>query len=156
RGIFNYGETVLLNIVGQRIVADAQHDLARNLVVFDLARLNAVHSGEFISGFLYDATLLRDAVTKGVAACGKEIVSLVFLFGVMLYQDWQLSLVSIVTLPVISVVARNLGRATRKASNQGMVETAALTTALSEMLDGRRIVKAYGLESKATARVAHR
>src|SRR6185436_3389297 len=57
RAALNFGETVLSNRVGQHIVADAQRAMLRSLAGFDLDRLNAVHSGQFISKFIYDATL---------------------------------------------------------------------------------------------------
>src|SRR6476646_3566683 len=99
RAALNFGETVLTNLLGQRIVADSQRDMVRSLIGFDLQRLNLVHSGQFISNFLYDATLLRDAVTKGIAGLAKEFLSLIFLASVMIYQDWRLSLVSVLVLP---------------------------------------------------------
>src|SRR5882724_10048672 len=156
RAALNFGETALTNMLGQKIVADSQRDMVKSLIDFDLQRLNLVHSGQFISNFLYDATLLRDAVTKGVAGLAKEFLSLVFLGAVMIYQDWRLSLISVVALPVIGWVTRSLGRTMRKASTSGMVETGELSTALSELLDGRRIVKAYGLERQAIGRAQTR
>jgi subfamily B ATP-binding cassette protein MsbA len=153
RALFNYGEAVLMNSVGQHVVAGTQRDMAKSIFAFDLADLNAVHSGQFISNFLYDATLLRDAVVKGIAACAKEFVSLVLFAGILIYQDWELSLVSVLTLPIVAWITRNLGKSARKASTRGMVETEGLSTALAEMLDGRRIVRAYGLEDHAIARV---
>ena len=146
RGLFNFGETALTNLVGQNIIADAQKDMVRSLIRFDLQQLNLVHSGQFISNFLYDAALLRDAIIKGIAAIAKEFLSLIFLGAVMIYQDWRLALLSVVVLPIIGWVTRNLGRTIQKFSTKGMVETGELSTALSEIMDGRRIVKAYGLE----------
>ena len=156
RAALNFGEVALTNAIGQRIVADSQRDMVKSLIGFDLERLNRVHSGQFISNFLYDATLLRDAVTKGVAGLAKEFLSLVFLGAVMIYQDWLLSLISVFALPVIAWMTKNLGRTMRKASTKGMVETGELSTTLSEVLDGRRIVKAYGLETYAIARAEER
>jgi ATP-binding cassette, subfamily B, bacterial MsbA len=156
RAAFNFGETLFANAVGQRIVADTQHDMVKSLIAYDLERLNLVHSGQFISNFLYDATLLRDAVTKGIAGLAKEFLSLIFLASVMIYQNWRLSLVSVIVLPVIGWVTRNLGKTMQKASTKGMVETGELSTALSEILDGRRIVKAYGLERHAAERAQMR
>jgi subfamily B ATP-binding cassette protein MsbA len=156
RAGLNFGETALTNMLGQKIVADSQRDMVKSLIDFDLQRLNLVHSGQFISNFLYDATLLRDAVTKGIAGLAKEFLSLVFLGAVMIYQDWRLSLISVVALPLVAWVTRNLGKTMRKASTKGMVETGELSTALSELLDGRRIVKAYGLEEQAASRAIER
>ena len=156
RGAFNYGESVMSATVGQRIIADAQSDMVRSIAAFDLDRLNRVHSGQFISNLLYDVTLLRDAIVRGVASIAKEGLSLVLLGSVMIYQDWRLSAIAVVTLPIIAWVTRNLGRTTQKASVKSMTETGNLTTVVAEMLDGRRVVKAYGLEGQATARVDER
>src|SRR5579871_2338847 len=156
RAALNFGETVFSNMVGQNIVADTQRDMVKSLIALDLQRLNLVHSGQLISNFLYDATLLRDAVTKGIAGLAKEFLSLIFLASVMIYQDWRLSLVSVLVLPIIGWVTRNLGKTMQKASTKGMVETGELATALSEILDGRRIVKAYGLETQVAARAEER
>src|SRR5258705_5380880 len=130
--------------------------MVRSLVAFDLGRLNLVHSGQFISNFLYDATMLREAITKGISGIAKEFLSLLFLGAVMIYQDWRLSLLAVVVLPIIAWVTRNLGRTMKKSSTKGMVETGELSTALSEMLDGRRIVKAYGLETPLADRAYER
>ena len=148
RAGFNYGETVFSSIVGQSIVADVQRDMVRSMAALDLERLNRVHSGQFISNLLYDVNLLREAVVRGVAGIAKEGLSLLLLGSVMIYQDWRLSLIAVLALPIIAWVTRALGRTTQKASVKGMVETGELATALSEMLDGRRIVKAYGLETR--------
>ena len=156
RGAFNFGETALTNLVGQKISADVQNDMVHSLIRLDLEQLDSVHSGQFISRFLYDATLLRDAIIKGIAAIAKELLSLIFLAGVMIYQDWRLALLSVIVLPIIGWVTRNLGRTIQKFSTRGMVETAELSTALSEILDGRRIVKAYGLEGPLAARAEGR
>lgn len=156
RAGFNYGESALSNSVGQRIVADIQRDMVKSMVSFDLERLNLVHSGQFISNFLYDATLLRDAVTKGISGLAKEFLSFVFLVAVMIYQDWRLTLLSAVVLPVVFWVTRNLGRTVHKGATKGMMETGELATAISEMLDGKRVVKAYGLEATAAERAQAR
>jgi subfamily B ATP-binding cassette protein MsbA len=121
-----------------------------------LDTLNRVHSGQFISNLVYDATLLREAIVRGVASIAKEGLSLILLGSVMLYQDWRLAAIAVATLPIIAWVTRNLGRTTQKASVKGMTETGNLTTALAEMLDGRRVVKAYGLEGQSIARADDR
>lgn len=152
RGALNYGEGVFTNAIGQGIIADTQRDMFGNLMVSDLSRLNAVHSGQFVSNFLYDTTMLREAVTRGVTGIGREALTLIVLAGVMVYQNWRLALLSVTVLPIIGWAARQLGKRMRKASNQSMKETGDLSSTLTEMLDGRRIVKAYGLEAQAIER----
>jgi subfamily B ATP-binding cassette protein MsbA len=160
RAITSFGEQALINTAGERIVAAAQRDMLRSQIRLDLASLNAVHSGELVSKFLYDTTLLRGAITRGVAGLGKEFVTLVALAAVMIYQDWKLSIISVVVLPAVAWVTQRLGRSLRKSATLGMKETGTLSTALSEALAGRRVIKAYGLENyaakSAEVRIAQR
>jgi ATP-binding cassette, subfamily B, bacterial MsbA len=156
RAACTFGSQSLLDSLGERVVAAAQRDMFRSLLGSDLASLNAVHSGQFVSNFLYDATLLRDAITKGVAAAVLEFLTLIGLIGVMVYEDWRLTIFSVVVVPLIAFTMNNITRSLRRASARSMEQTALLTTVLTEALDGRRIVKAYGLEDHAALRLSDR
>jgi len=147
-----YAQQTLVGSLGERIVAATQRDMFDSLIRRDLASLNEVHSGQFVSNFLYDATQMRDAITKGAAAIGLEVVQLLGLAALMVYQAWQLALLSLIVLPIVAWVMQRIGRSMRRASTRGMEETGNLSTTLSEALDGRRIIKAYGLEQHASRR----
>jgi len=155
-----FGQKVLIDSVGERAIAKAQGDMFDSLMARDLASLNAVHSAQYISGFLFDANLMRDAMGQGVSAVLLHGMMLVGLLVVMLYQDWQLTVISIVALPGAAWAMERIGSSMRRAIKRGMEDTGDLTIALAESLDGRRIIKAYGLEAHASerahARIAQR
>ncbi len=156
RAISWYGQQTLIDSVGERVVTAAQRDLFGGLIQRDLASLNAVHSSQFISTMLYDATLMRDAITRGVAAIGLETAQLVAFSAAMIYEDWQLTLIALVVLPPVAWAMERIGTSMRRASTRSMEQTGDLATSLSEALDGRRVVKAYGLESHFAARASKR
>jgi ATP-binding cassette, subfamily B, bacterial MsbA len=144
---------MLIDSLGEKAVAQAQRDMFGRLIRRDLADLNAVHSGQFVSNFLYDATLMRDAITQGVAAIFLEFVQLVVYIGIVIASDWQLGLLSLLALPAVAWAMERLGGSMRRAATRGMTETGDLSIALSEAMDGRRIIKAYGLEAHSVERV---
>jgi len=145
-----------IDSLGERAVARAQGDMFGRLIQRDLADLNAVHSGQFVSNFIYDATLMRDALTQGVAAIALELVQLVVYVGYVLVSDWQLGLASLLALPGVAWAMERLGGSMRRAATRGMQETGDLSVVLSEAMDGRRVIKAYGLEAHSVARVEAR
>ncbi|MBU6444947.1 MAG: ABC transporter ATP-binding protein/permease [Alphaproteobacteria bacterium] len=149
RAIATFGQDVLLNSLAERVVADVQRDMFRSQIRLDIGAMNASHSGELISGFLYDTTLLRNSITRGAAGLGYQLVTFVAYVAVMFYEDWQLSLISIALLPLVAWVTGTLSRSLRKASTRSMEESGVLSKALSEALSGRRIIKAYNLENHA-------
>ncbi|MFO1247369.1 MAG: ABC transporter ATP-binding protein [Alphaproteobacteria bacterium] len=142
-----------LDSAAERTVAAAQRDMFGRLIRRDLADLNAVHSGQFVSNFLYDATLMRDGLTQGVAAVFLEAVQLVVYLTYVLVSDWQLGALALIVLPGVAWAMERLGGSMRRAATRGMRETGDLSVVLSEAMDGRRIIKAYGLETHSVARV---
>jgi subfamily B ATP-binding cassette protein MsbA len=153
RAATTYGQQTMIESLGERVVAATQRDMFASLVRNDLASLNATHSGQFVSNFLYDATQLRDAITKGLVASVMEALTLIGLVGVMLYEDWRLVVFSVVVMPLIFWAMNRIGTSLRRAATRSMEQTALLTTVLAEALDGRRIVKAYGLEDHTADRI---
>ena len=153
RALSFFGGKALIDSLAEKIVAACQRDMFKSLIHRDLAALNAIHSGQFVSNFLYDATLMRDAIGQGIAAGAIEFVSLFVYAYIMLSADWQLGLLAMLVLPLVAWVMGILGRTMRRAATRGMTETGDLSVVLSEAMDGRRIIKAYGLESHSAERV---
>jgi len=150
RAIATFGQDNIVNGIAERIVSDVQRDMFRSQVGQDIAALNNVHSGELISKFLNDANLLRGAITRGVAGIGRELTTLIVLAGLMLYQDWQLALISVLVLPLVALVTERLSRSLKRSSTRGMEETGELSRTLGEAIAGRHIIKAYNLEDYAS------
>jgi subfamily B ATP-binding cassette protein MsbA len=142
-----------LDSLGERTAAHAQRDMFGRLIRRDLADLNAVHSGQFVSSFLYDATMMRDALTQGLAAIFLEAVQLVVYLIYVLLSDWQLGLLVMIILPGVAWAMERLGGSMRRAATRGMQETGDLSVVVSEAMDGRRVIKAYGLEEHSVERV---
>jgi ATP-binding cassette, subfamily B, bacterial MsbA len=148
KGIATYFEGTLMTGFGEKVIADTQIRLYSHLIRADLAWLHDMHSGKLISSFLFDATLLREAVTKALTGMVKDSLSLIFLTGVMFSMNWQFALIVCVIFPFVGLSTRRLGKKTRKNSAKGQQETGKLTTILSETFEGARMVKAYGMEQR--------
>ena len=154
KGLATYGQSYLMNAVGQRIIAATQLRLFAHLMRADLAYVQQATTGKLISSFLNDVNLLREALVKAITGIVKDSLSVVFLIGVMFYQQWELALVSSVVLPLLLLPIRNLGRRVRKASTANQVKTGRISALLSETFRGARHVKAYGMEAYETDRAA--
>jgi subfamily B ATP-binding cassette protein MsbA len=152
KGVATYFEGTLMTGFGEKVIADTQIRLYSHLIRADLAWLHDMHSGKLISSFLFDATLLREAVTKALTGMAKDSLSLLFLTGVMFSMNWQFALIVCVIFPFVGLSTRRLGRKARKNSAKGQQETGKLTTILSETFEGARMVKAYGMEQREIER----
>src|SRR5271156_5828599 len=154
KGLADYGDTVLMSRVGQRVITDVQSALYARLIRADLAYFNANPSGTLISRFTNDVVLLRNAAANVLAAIGKDAVTVVFLMALMFYQDWFLALLSCFAFPLAIRPIVLIGRRMRRVSANTQIEIGLLTTLLSQTFQGARHVKAYGMEAYEEGRAA--
>ncbi len=152
KGFANYGQAVLMNQIGQRIIADLQTRMFAHLMRADLAFYHDTATGTLISRFTNDVNLLRAAVSTALTGIVKELLTLVFLVGVMIYQDWALALIACVIFPVAILPVVKIGKRMRKVSARTQTHVGRFTALLNETFQGARHVKAYGMEAYETGR----
>jgi subfamily B ATP-binding cassette protein MsbA len=152
KGAASYFESVLMNRTGQRIIADMQQRLIDHLVHADLAFFHANPTGTLVSRFTNDVNLLRGAVSNTLTNVGKDFLGVLFLFGVMMYQDWLLTLVALVGFPTAILPIARIGKRMRRVSANSQVEVGQFTTLLEQVFQGARHVKAYGMEAYEASR----
>ncbi len=152
RGLSTYVHVIIMNKVGQSMVADIQKDMFAHFMRLDLAFFHANPSGHLISRVINDVTVLRAAMSDTLTALGKNLMTLVFLLAVMLSKDWQLSLISFVIVPFLVGFVVYIGRRLRKISKSIQEELSHLTDKLSQIFHGIRQVKAYNAEDYETRR----
>ncbi len=154
RGFAQTGQAWITNRIGHRMVGDIQMELFGKLIRADLARLRTAHSGSYVSSVLYDAGLIREGATTGVVNYTQAGVAVIANLGVMVVQDWMLTLIVLCAAPILSWVLSQFQRSTKKAAEGAMAETSALSTAVMESLDGVRLIKIDNRETYEEARVA--
>ncbi|CAN5431323.1 ABC transporter ATP-binding protein [soil metagenome] len=147
------GQAALVNRLGHGIVGDIQVRLFGAMIRADLARLRSQHSGSFVSSVLFDANLVREAFTNGVVNYTQNAITLLAVVAAMAFIDWELTLVVLLGVPLISLVLRRFSKRTRKATVGAMKETETLSTALMENLDGVRLIKLENREAAEQASV---
>ena len=152
KGLATYGQNVLMSYVGQRVLADLQNRMFRHLLSADLAFFQNNSSGGLIARFINDVEKMRGAVTNGLTAIGKDSLTVIFLVALMFYQDWMLAAAAFFAFPTAIYPLVRIGRRMRKVSANTQVEVAQFTTLLSEVFQGARHVKAYGMEGYERAR----
>ncbi len=155
RGIATYGHTVMMNRMAQRCIADMQRDMFAHLVYADLAFFHGQQSGMLLSRFVSDVNHIRAALNQSLTGLGKNVFTLLFLLGVMVYQDWKMTLVSIFAFPAAAYFVARLGKKLRKVSTTTQEETGQLTSMLGQAFQGSKHVKSYGMEEFEKNRINH-
>jgi ATP-binding cassette, subfamily B, bacterial MsbA len=146
RGFATYIHTVVMSRVGEWIIGDLQKQLFSSFVYQDLAFYQKHTSSQLLSRVTNDVQMIRRAVTDMTTGLGSSAVTLVVLVGVMFSVDWKLTLASLTVLPLAILFVTWIGRRLRRVSKRLQEEQGTLTETLSQILQGIRLVKAYGQE----------
>ncbi len=152
-GLADYGQSMLLRYVGQKVVSDMQCDLFSHLMHADLSTFHDQSSGRLVSRFTNDIQLLRMTASNVLVGFAKELLTLIFLLGVMFYQSWQLSLIAFVVLVFGVFPIIRFGKRMRKVADATQSSLGDFTQQLDETFLNVRVVKAYGRETFETERV---
>lgn len=150
----NYGQTVLMRHTGQRIVADLQIRLFSHLMHADIGMFHEQASGRLISRFTNDIQSMRNAVSSVLTGVVKEILTLIFLVGLMIYQSWELSIIALFAFPLAFYPIIRLGKRMRKVADGTQKQLGEFTALLDETFSGVRVVKAYVREDYEVARAS--
>ncbi|WP_219821646.1 ABC transporter ATP-binding protein [Sneathiella aquimaris] len=148
RGFAAFWQTVLMNWVGSKVVADIQSDLFSKVVNADLAWFHANPTGQLISRFVFDTTLLRTGTTQTLIVLTKDSLTAIFLVGSLFYYDWKMAFFIVVVLPPSALAIKQLGRRSRKAIKNNLEQTGHFSSFLEEVFQGIRVVKAYSQEAQ--------
>ena len=151
-GAAGYFEAVLMEVVGQRMVANLQSGMYRRMIHADLSFFHNNPIGVLIARFTNDAHMLRHSVVKALTGMVKDLMKLVFLVAVMFLQEWMLAVIAFLVFPVAIWPIVRIGKRMRKVSADTQTQMGEFTTLLDETFQGARVVKAYGMEGYETSR----
>ena len=147
-------QVILSNTVALNVIGDLQKRMFSRLQAADFARFTQDATGHLVSRFTNDVTLVSSALLRALNNLIRDVLKIVFLIGVMLYYDWQLTVLVVLIYPLAIFPIIKISKLIRGTSHTAQDQIGTLTAQLSESLDGARMVKAYGLEARETARLA--
>ncbi len=148
----NFGQAVLMNWVGLRIVADLQRQVFTHVIRLDLAFFHRTPTGRLIANLTNDANLVRQATSQTLTGLVKESLSVAGLVALMFYQDWRLALIVFFVFPLAYWPIAKLGRRMRRVVADTQAEIGEFASLLTETFQGARHVKAYGMEAYESGR----
>ena len=138
--------TILINI-SNNVVKAMQTQLASCILKSDINTIESKHSGKYIAHFFYDVGQVASLVGSGILNIMKDSLTLIVLIGLMFYQNWKLALFAMIMMPLAAVVAKSLGKRINKAVAESAKIEGNITSYLSEIIKGTRMIKIYQQEN---------
>lgn len=110
------------------------------------------NSGHLISRITYNVTMVTGAATDAIKTVVREGLTIVFLFGFLLWMNWKLTLVMVAILPLIGLMVTSASRKFRKQSHKIQAAMGDVTHVASETIQGYRVVRSFGGEEYESRR----
>jgi len=148
KGLSLYFARLNINIVGQRISGELQKKIAGSILFTDIQTLDSRHSGRYISNIQFDTGQVSHFVSTGILNLMKDSFSVIFLVGLMFYQNWKLASFAIFMIPLAGGLAKNLGKQVAKATTQASKLSGDLIAYLADILRGSRMIRIFQKEDQ--------
>ena len=154
KSISVFTQEVVINYVGQKVVANTQNRLFSHLIGHDMAMFQSRHSGRLISHFTFDVNAMRVATSNIMVSLGRDSLTLLFLIGVMFYQEWSLALITLLIGPLAIYPMQVIGQRMRRFSSATQEEMGSLTSHLAQCFQSIKLIQASAAEKHERARIA--
>ena len=141
-----YLAKIIMISVAEEIRKNIQTDMLASLIHADTKLIDKKHSGNFISNLTNDVNMITGLVSTAILNLSKDTLTLFGLLCVMFYQNWKLSLIAIIMIPLASFAARALGKRMGKVTTQQMGRVSILTSYLIEIFKNHKLIKIFQKE----------
>ena len=143
RGIFFYGQTYLMSYIAQRVIIDIREALYRHLQRLSLSYYEKRKTGTIMSYITNDVAALQAALVDSMVEMVTEGAILIGSLGTMFYLHWKLSLLTMITMPIIAQAMNIFGKKLKSTSTIMQERIADITSVLQEAISSVRVVKSF-------------
>ena len=149
RFLFSYLQEILLNVVGQKVMFDLRTEIYTKMQRQEVAYYDKNPVGRVITRLTGDVDALNELFTSGVIDVLGDLVIIFAIIGMMFWMDWQLALVSLVTVPILFAATNWFRKHARSGFDKVRTRTAKLNAFLQEYISGAQTVQLFNAEKKA-------
>jgi ATP-binding cassette subfamily B multidrug efflux pump len=154
RFVFSYFQVVLLNTVGQYVMFDLRREIYNKLQHQEVAYYDRNPVGRIITRLTADVDALNELFTSGVTDLLGDLVMIVAIIGVMVYMDWRLTLITLLTVPMLFAATTWFRKGARRGYDMVRTRVARIYAFLQEHISGAQTVQIFNGEAKSLKRFA--
>ena len=146
RGVLSFFRSYMAHVAGWNVVADVRSDIYKHLQRLSLRFYEDKQTGQLMSRMVNDSELLEQLISHAMPDVVVNVLMLIGVCVVLFSMSWQLTLLSMLPIPLIVLAMQGLSRYVRPAFRQRQVELGELNAALNDNLSGIREIKAFTME----------
>ena len=147
RGVAMFFQIRQVSKISLSISVDIQKKLSTHLINSDLMTLNKFSSGNHVSRIMNDVILIRDGFERSINNLIRDTLTIIVLMSYLIWLDWLLSILVFIIYPIALKPIFNIGKKQKLIATSLQEQMETVTSTLTEMLQGIRMVKSYNLET---------
>lgn len=155
RGLASFISSYLLNRISQSVLMSLRMTMFDRMLRWPSATFEQMPSSVVISKFVNEATNALNLAAEVLSTAVRDTLIVVGLLVLLLYYNWQLTLVALAIAPVIAFTLRAFSRRLRRLNVENQVMLSEMTRAVQEAHEGRRVVKIYNGAGYENERFRH-
>jgi len=152
KGFALYFAKAIMIEVAEEIKKILQSQMAKSLINADTQLIDKKHSGKFISNLTFDVNHITNMLSTAILSLFKDSLTLFGLLFVMFYQNWKLSLIAIIMIPVAGLASKTLGKRIGKVVTEAQEKSGFLNTHLIELFKNHKLIKIFQREDYESKR----
>ena len=146
RGIAMFFQIKQVAKISLSVAVDIQKKLTKHLINSDLIELNKLSSGNHVSRIMNDVILIKDGIERSINNLIRDTLTILVLMSYLIWIDWSLSILVFVIYPIALKPILKIGKKQNVIATSLQQQMEVVTSTLTEMLQGIRMVKSYNLE----------
>ncbi len=152
KGVSLYFAKVILIGVAEEIKKILQFEMLSSFIKSDTQYIDTRHSGKSISNLNFDVEQIKSLLSKAFLNLIKDGLTLIGLLIVMFYQNWKLSMIALIMIPLASIVAKRLGERMGKVTTEAQLKSGDLNKHLIELFKNHKLIKIFQREKYEESR----
>ena len=147
KGISLYLAKLLMINVSEEVKKILQIDMLKSFIKADTEVIESNHSGKYISNLNFDVNQITKMLADAFLSIFKDGLTLIGLLCVMFFQNWKLSLIAIIMIPLASITSKIIGKRMSKITTQAQEKSGDLNRYLIDLFKNHKIIKIFQREN---------
>ena len=156
RGASTFASSYLMSYVSTRILNELRRRMFASMLNLPIDFYNTHTVGKVINSIMFEVQQIIEMVTKVFTSIVRSSLTVLGLLAWLLYLNWALTLVTLVLLPLLTIVVRTTGKRLKKLNRDSLAVNAELTQVIEETTRAQQVIKIFGGQEYEKSRFEER
>ena len=147
KGLALYQAKIIMIQISEEVKKMLQIDMLKSFINADTQIIESKHTGKYISNLSFDVDQITRMLAEAFLSIFKDGLTLIGLLSVMFFQNWKLSLIAIIMIPLATIIARKLGKRMGKVATEAQEKSGDLNRYFVDLFKNHKIIKIFQREN---------